>query len=75
MTELDDQDAKSLIFDAGDDSDIAYAIFPELAQTRAAQGLANAARVVQGRHPIAQERQDASGMLRVELVEIFLSEG
>jgi hypothetical protein len=25
MTELDDQDAKSLILDAGDDSDIAYA--------------------------------------------------
>jgi hypothetical protein len=38
-----DQDHQSIIFDAGNDSDVTQSVFPEVTKLRAFQGLTNAA--------------------------------
>ena len=48
-----------------------YRPLPKLPQLGALECLANAARIIKLRNAIVQKAQDASGMLVVELLEVF----
>lgn len=55
MPHAQDQNGDRLVPDLADDPPITYPIFPELAQLRTMQGLAQFARIGEVRHPLAQE--------------------
>ena len=69
MTDAKNQDQKAVVFELADQTVVTHAVFPELAETRAVQGLADTARIVQFGHAPREKLQDAPGLLRVELAE------
>jgi hypothetical protein len=66
MSDAENQDDQSVVFDFADKAVIADPVFPELPQPGAVQRFPDAARIVQLRYPFVKELQDALGVLRVE---------
>lgn len=71
ITHLQYQDAHHAIFDVGDDSVVTHAVLPKLPQLGALQSLSYAAWVIEHSHSLAQECQDTSGHLLVQLGQLF----
>ena len=62
-----------LSLNLGNDAVVPHAVLPKLPQLGALECLANAARVIKLRNATVQKAQDASGVLVVELLEVFNS--
>src|ERR1035437_151241 len=75
VADADDQDANEFIFDAGDDSIIADAIFPKVAKLSSLQRLANAARIFKGSDALEEKAVDAVSYLRIEMAQFTLGYG
>src|SRR6266478_6529165 len=69
ISDAQDQNHQTIVFDLADEPVIAHAIFPELSKPRAVQRLSDAARIVELGNPLMKELQDALAVLRVEFVE------
>src|SRR5467141_3743249 len=75
ISDAQDQNHQTIVFDLADEPVIAHAIFPELSKPRAVQRLSDAARIVQLGNPLMKELQDALAVLRVEFVEFPVNLG
>jgi hypothetical protein len=75
ISDAEDQNHESIIFDLADEPVIAHAIFPELSKPRAVQRVSDAAWIVQLGNPLMKELQDALAVLRVEFVEFPVNLG
>jgi hypothetical protein len=75
ISDAEDQNHQTIVFDLTDEPVIADAIFPELPKPRAVQRLSNAAWVGQLGNPRMKELQDALAVLRVEFVEFPVNLG
>ena len=73
VANLQYQNPHYTVLNVGNDSVVPHAVLPKLPQLRAFECLANAARVIKLRHATVQKAQDASGVLLVELLEVFNS--
>jgi hypothetical protein len=60
---------QALIFDFRDDSEIAYPILPELAETRTAQGFSNRPQILKLFNSLVKEIPNASSILAIKLAE------
>src|SRR5260370_31095082 len=69
VSDAQDQNHQTIVFDLADEPVIAHAIFPELPKPRAVQRLSDAAWIVQLGNPLMKELQDALAVLCVEFVE------
>jgi hypothetical protein len=67
IADAHNKDAQSTVLDAGDDSPIPNAVFPESSKFGAFEGFANAARVVELSDTAMQKSEDAAGGLLVDL--------
>lgn len=72
ITDLHDDDGKFSVFHAGNDSVIAYAVFPEFTQLRSFEGFSDRHWIFEAGHPLSQESEYPLGGLRVELAKIRL---
>jgi len=75
MTYFNHQHQQAVILDRTDQPVVAHAVSPEFPESLSLQGLADAARVIQTGDALKEKSQDASGMLRVEFVQIPVSAG
>lgn len=71
VAHLQHQNPHYTVLNVGNDSVVPHAVLPKLPQLGAFECLANAARVIKLRHATVQKAQDASGVLVVELLEVF----
>jgi hypothetical protein len=67
-------DRQRSVFDAAEDSVIAHAVLPELAQPGTLERLAKGLGVIEGGEPAVKKRKNAAGDLWIELVEVPLGE-
>jgi hypothetical protein len=75
ISDAEEQNHQTIVFDLTDEPVIAHAIFPELPKPRAVQRLSNAAWVVQLGNPRMKELEDALAVLRVEFVDFSVNLG
>lgn len=75
VANLDDEYAHHPGLDAADQPVVAHAILPEVPQRAVLEGFAKAVRVFEPGHALAQEDQDAPGVLTVELSQLTLRGG
>lgn len=71
VAHLQHQNPHHTVLNGGNDAVVPHAVLPKLPQLGALECLANAARVIELRHSTVQKAQDASGVLVVELLEVF----
>jgi hypothetical protein len=65
MTNAEDQYKQAGVFDLADEPVVTDAVSPELPESGAVQGLADAAGIVQLRYPFPEELQNPPRLLRV----------
>jgi hypothetical protein len=75
VADAEDQDEQAIIFDLADETVIANAVFPELAEIGAVQGLADAAGIVQLGKPVIEKFQDTLTMLPIEVAQFAVHSG
>ena len=75
ISDAQEQNHQTVVFDLADEPVIAHAIFPELSKPRAVQRLSDAAWIVQLGNPLIKELQDALAVLRVEFAEFPVNLG
>src|SRR3984893_7105703 len=73
ISDAEEQNHQTIVFDLTDEPVIAHAIFPELPKPRAVQRLSDAARIVQLGYSVMKELQDALGLLRVEFAQFSIN--
>jgi hypothetical protein len=66
---------KAIVLDLTDQPERTDSIFPEFAEARALQRLADAARIFEPGQPIAKEFEDPAAVLSVELLELTVRRG
>src|SRR5713226_5062010 len=75
ISDAEEQNHQTIVFDLPDEPEIAHAIFPELPKPRAVERLSDAAWIAQLGNPRMKELQDALAVLPVEFVELPVNLG
>src|SRR2546430_10795047 len=75
ISDAEDQNHQTIVFDLADEPVISHAIFPELPKPRAVQRFSDAAWIIQLGNALMKELQDALAVLRVEFVEFPVNLG
>ena len=75
VANLDDENDQGAVMDVTDDSVIADAISPELAELWSVEGFAQGARIVKRSDALTKKRGDAARFAIVELAELFDGSG